>query len=320
MRRTAAFDLPESYALIHGGACALEIARDVVIVRGPDAVTWLQGQLSQDVNALGVGGSAESLVLSPQGKIDAYCRVTRLGDEEVLLDTEIGHGQHLYDRLRRFRLRVKAELEIGVVRCAMVRGPDSAMRLEASGVKPGELAGQTHGAPGDDWIVAVAVAWPGLVGYDVMAPAGTKLWPELDALAGNPAAFEAARIEAGVPAMGRELTDKTIPQEAGLLVEHAVSFSKGCYTGQELVARLDARGGNVARRLRGVVGDPRGDLAEGSVLVSGDREVGRLTSVAWSPRFAAPVGLAYVRREVVPPAAASVTPGDWTAQVRELPL
>jgi folate-binding protein YgfZ len=120
--------------------------------------------------------------------------------------------------------------------------------------------------------------------------------------------------------MGRELTDKTIPQEAGLLVEHAVSFSKGCYTGQELVARLDARGGNVARRLRGIVADPAGELAEGSLLVSDDRELGRLTSVAWSPGFAAPVGLAYVRRDVVPPAVATLTPGEWSAQIRELPL
>ena len=78
----------------------------------------------------------------------------------------------------------------------------------------------------------------------------------MDVPPGDPAAFEAARIEAGVPAMGREITDKTIPQEAGALVEHAVSFTKGCYTGQELVARLDARGNNVARRLRGVVLPP----------------------------------------------------------------
>ena len=102
-----------------------------------------------------------------------------------------------------------------------------------------------------------------------------------------PAAFEAARIEAGVPEMGHELTDKTIPQEAGALVEHAVSFTKGCYTGQELVARLDARGGNVARRLRGVVLRPgrtsrrRGRRARGL----GSRESAGLTSIAWSPGF-----------------------------------
>jgi folate-binding protein YgfZ len=120
--------------------------------------------------------------------------------------------------------------------------------------------------------------------------------------------------------MGRELTEKTIPQEAGSLVEHAVSFTKGCYTGQELVARLEARGANVARRLRGVVLDPAGEGLDDVTLVLADREVGRLTSVAWSPRFAAPVALAYVRRDVVLPAVAKLTPGGAGAEIRELPL
>jgi len=137
---------------------------------------------------------------------------------------------------------------------------------------------------------------------------------------GDPAAFEVARIEAGVPAMGRELTERTIPQEAGSLVEHTVSFTKGCYTGQELVARLEARGAKVARRLRGVVLDPAGQCPEDAILVSGERELGRLTSIAWSPGFAAPVALAYVRRDVVLPAVARAMPGGANAKIRELPL
>ena len=242
----------------------------------------------------------------------------------MLLDTETGHGGQLYDRLRRFRLRVKAELEMGVVGCSMLRGPDSATILETSGLQPGDVSTDAHPtALGDDWTIAVPVIWPGFAGYDVLAPAGTARSPKFRAPAGDPAAFEVARIEAGVPSMGRELTEKTIPQEAGALVEHAVSFTKGCYTGQELVARLDARGGNVARRLRGIVAEQGGDLGSDSVLVpllSGDRELGRLTSVAWSPGFSAPVALAYVRRDVVPPAEATVTPGGARAQIRELPL
>jgi folate-binding protein YgfZ len=145
-------------------------------------------------------------------------------------------------------------------------------------------------------------------------------WPPLEVPLGDPAAFEVARIEAGVPAMGRELTEKTIPQEAGSLVEHAVSFTKGCYTGQELVARLEARGAKVARRLRGVVLDPAGEGLDDATLVLADREVGRLTSVAWSPRFAAPVALAYVRRDVVLPEVAKLAPGGAGAEIRELPL
>jgi tRNA-modifying protein YgfZ len=316
-------DLARSYALIREEVCALETTRDVVLVRGPDTRTWLQGQVSQDLETLTPGGSAETLVLSPQGKVDAYCRLTLLAEDAVLLDTESGQGEVVLERLRRFRLRVKAELELGSVRCLMVRGPGSATSLASSGVRPGEVRGLGSVASLDDrWVVAVPFAWPGYAGFDVLGPAGSSGGVDLDAPEGDAAAFEAARIEAGVPAMGRELTEKTIPQEAGSLVEHTVSFTKGCYTGQELVARLDARGGNVARRLRGVVlaAPAPPDPAQESVLRSGDREIGRLTSVAWSPGFAAPVALAYVRRDVVPPAVASVAPGGESAEIRELPL
>jgi folate-binding protein YgfZ len=321
--RPAPADLAQSYSLIREGACALETGRDVVLVRGRDARSWLQGQLSQDLQPLATGDSAESLVLSPQGKVDAYCRATVLADDVVLLDTEGGQGEVLFERLRRFRLRVKAELELGTIGCVMVRGPGSPACLERAAIRPGELSGEPGAAAlGERWVVAVPVAWPGYAGFDLLGPVDAPELLELDVATGDPGAFEAARIEAGLPAMGRELTEKTIPQEAGSLVEHAVSFTKGCYTGQELVARLDARGGNVARRLRGVVLGTTAaeELPSDTVLVSGDREVGRLTSVAWSPGFGAPVALGYVRRDVVPPLAARLTPGGASAEIRELPL
>jgi folate-binding protein YgfZ len=277
--------------------------------------------VSQDLTALGPGHSAETLVLSPQGKVDAYCRATMLTDEVVLLDTETGYGELLEQRLRRFRLRVRAELKSGTLRCLEVRGPASATSLAGSRLEPGTARAETRGDTlSADWIIAVPVTWPGFAGFDVMATAAATGWPLVEVPLGDPAAFEAARIEAGVPAMGRELTEKTIPQEAGSLVEHTVSFTKGCYTGQELVARIDSRGANVARKLRGVVIDPAGHGQGGATLTCLDRELGRLTSVAWSPRFASPVALAYVRRDVVLPAVAKVTPGGADAEIRELPL
>jgi folate-binding protein YgfZ len=321
MSTGSGLDIVESYALIRESACALETARDLVLVRGPDARSWLQGQISQDLEGVSTGDSVESLVLSPQGKVDAYCRATFLAEDAVLLDTESGYGEALFERLRRFRLRVKADLELGTSRCWSVRGPASAALVSSSGLLTGKTSGdETALELAEGWLVAAPVTWPGYFGFDVLAPAGTPLDVLDEVPAGDPGAFEAARIEAGVPAMGRELTDKTIPQEAGSLVEHTVSFTKGCYTGQELVARLDARGGNVARRLRGVVLESSSELGAEMVLLDGDREVGRLTSVVWSPAFAAPVGLAYVRRDVVPPATATVAPGGATAEIRELPL
>jgi folate-binding protein YgfZ len=314
-------DLKRSYALIRSEACALESSREAVVVRGPDARGWIQGQVSQDIGSLGVGGSAETLLLSPQGKIDVYGRVTILGDDIVLLDTEAGHGQVLSDRLRRFRLRVKADLETATVRCLQVRGPAWAKGLADSGLELGTMReGAIPGELDDRWAVALPVSWPGYSGFDVLASAEAAETSRLVVPFGDPAAFEAARIEAGVPAMGRELTEKTIPQEAGDLVGHTVSFTKGCFTGQELVARLDARGGNVAWRLRGLVLASSNRARPGSTLSSADREVGRLTSVAWSPGFEAPVALGYVRRDVVPPASAEVGPEGGSAQIRELPL
>ena len=284
---------------------------------GPDARAWLQGQVSQDLDALGVGQCAETLVLSPQGKVDAYCRATVLADEVVLLDTATGYGEALSQRLRRFRLRVKADLETGTVSCLEVRGPASAASIAALGL--GAVPASAYG-PGDNWVIAVQVNWPGFAGVDVLKGAGAPCWPKAELVSGDPAAFEAARIEAGVPAMGHELTDKTIPQEAGDLVEHAVSFTKGCFTGQELVARLDARGANVAWRLRGVVLDASSQSRAGAALLAGEREVGHLTSVAWSPGYAAPVGLAYVRRDVTPPFEATTARSGARALIREIPL
>ena len=120
--------------------------------------------------------------------------------------------------------------------------------------------------------------------------------------------------------MGAELTEKTIPAEAGI-VARTVSFTKGCFTGQELVARIDSRGGNVPRHLRGVVVD-EATPPVGASLIVGDREVGTLTSVAPGPAGVGVVALAYVRRDVDPPAGVEVRweGGTAAARVETLPL
>jgi folate-binding protein YgfZ len=137
---------------------------------------------------------------------------------------------------------------------------------------------------------------------------------------GDAAGYEAARIEAGVPVMGRELTGKTIPQEAGL-VPRAVSLTKGCYTGQELVARLDARGNRVARRLVGFTVTSGSPAAGDTVVVEG-RVVGSVTSVAYSPRTGGCVALGYLRRSVATPAVVEIVHdgSPCAAQAAELPL
>jgi tRNA-modifying protein YgfZ len=147
-------------------------------------------------------------------------------------------------------------------------------------------------------------------------------------------AWESVRIEAGIPRMGAELDERTIAAEADLL-DRSVSFTKGCYTGQELVARLDARGNRVARHLRGLVvtGSPSipTEVAPGTEILAQGKVVGTVTSSAWSPTWQCPVALGYVHRTVEPsspvelrPAASGpdgAAPGPVLgAEVRTLPL
>jgi len=298
---------------------AVPVGRDVLRVAGPDAVSFLQGQLSQDVAALAVGESADSLVLSPQGKLDALLRVTRVADDAFVLDVAAGFGDALAARLRRFKLRVKAEIEPLPWRCLALRGPASP--------PPGPGAA----FPGAE--LALAWRWDGVGGLDLLgeapeAPTGTPVC--------GAAAWEALRIEAGIPVMGLELDERTIAAEAGLL-ERTVSFTKGCYTGQELVARLDARGNRVARHLRGVVvpgessAPSRGAelVTPGGASAAGPeggpttgRVVGEITSSAHSPALGCAVALAYVHRSVEPGTTLGLRlpAGVVEAEVRDLPL
>jgi folate-binding protein YgfZ len=268
---------------------AVWLDRDVVGATGPDAGNFLQGQLSQDVLALAAGASAWSWVLAPTGKVDALVRVTCLSSDDWLLDTDAGWGEALLARLNRFKLRTKVEMAIRPWKVLGLRGG-------------GFSYGQT-----------MVAAWPGISGVDVLdvnpvVPDGMPVM--------SPEDYQAVRIAAGIPKMGAELTDKTIPGETGL-IGLTVSFTKGCYTGQELVARIDSRGGNVPRHLRALQSAER--VEPGTDLVDGDGKVaGTVTSVARAPdqRW---IGLGYVRRGVEVPGKLRAGPGGPDVEVRELP-
>jgi folate-binding protein YgfZ len=278
-------DALEDYRALRSGVGALTLGRDVVRLSGPDAVGFLQGQASQDVAALDVGMSADSLILSPQGKLDALVRVTRTAADAVVIDVDAGFGDAVVARLERFKLRVKVAVEPLAWRCVALRGPGTAALAAPGRLPPGAS-------------LALRYEWNGVEGLDVLGPApeappgvrscGTEAW-------------ESLRVEAGIPVMGAELDERTIAAEAGLL-ERAVSLTKGCYTGQELVARLDARGNRVTRHLRGLVVRTLPGAVDrvpvGADLVAGDKAVGSVTSAAWSPALRCHVALAYVHRNV----------------------
>jgi folate-binding protein YgfZ len=196
--------------------------RDVVVVEGPDAASYLQSQASQDLRGMAVGDERWTFFLQPTGKVDVLARVAMVGDEAFRLDTDPGFGPLLEARLNRFKIRVKATVAVE---------PENA---------------------------------------------------------GGTAVHEDERIAAGWPKMGAEIVPgETIPAETGL-ADVAVSFTKGCYPGQELVERMDSRGSTAPRHL--MVLPRRADDAPGVAVISDAAPIGTITSVGTTQV------LAYVKR------------------------
>ncbi len=249
----------------------------MVAVVGPDARTYLQGQLSQDVEALEVGQAAETFLLQPAGKVDAWMRVSRLAEEHYVLDVQAGFGAKVISRLTRFLLRTDCTVE--------EVGWDLVTVIDAA------AAGFSPPAGG----LALPVEWPGLVAVDLLGP--TVDLPD-GLVEGSPQDWEARRIAAGIPAMGSEMDSTTIPGSTGV-VDRSVSFTKGCYTGQELVARVNSRPAGTPTRIVRASGSGQAPSVGSEVTVESD-PAGLLTSVATlGDGF---VALVSVRRAVATPA------------------
>lgn len=284
----------DGYRALRHGLAAGPIYRDAVMASGPDAAAFLQGQLSAEVLTLPPGSSTWTWVLKPGGKVEVLARLTRIDADCFVLDTDEGYGDALTARLRRFKLRTKVDFDQPIWTAIAVRGADI-----------------DRPAPEAGTVVVADATWPGLAGYDLLGPDPQSPG---GAVPVDPADLEIARVEAGIVRMGAELDERTIPAETGL-VERTVSFTKGCYTGQELVARIDSRGAKVARRLVGLhlAGDGAAAVRAGAVLRSADKEAGTVTSVALSPTFG-PIALGYARRAVDLGATVEVTfPADGSA-------
>jgi len=305
-------DVTAEYTALRTGAGVVAGAHDVVWVEGPDAVGFLDGILSQDVAGLLDGEVARSFLLEPRGKLRAVLWLLR-GADRVALVADGGRGPGVAADLERFRFRVDATVTAETRPVATLVGPGAPAVLEAAGLR--EPGGWTEA----EGVLVAATPLGGLDRY-VVAGRGPEDLAEAGAVPAGGLAASAVRVEAGEPRMGYDVDERTIPHETGL-VPLAVSFTKGCYLGQELVARIDSRG-HVNRHLRGVAITENVLPPEGAALVADGDEVGRLTSVAESLAVRAPIGLALVRREVEPGAAVDVLweGGTTRAVIRALPF
>lgn len=246
-----------------GSSFWLAVERDVVTVTGSDAKTYLHSQLSQDIASMQPGDVRTSLLLQPTGKIDSLLRVICAAADRFVLDCDPGFGESTVARLNRFKIRVNADIGLQTQMWRAVRGTT---QIYIDGAIP---AWRHDGT-------AVDVFSP-----NVALPSTLR--------EGTESEFVESRIQACWPVMGVDITTSMIPAETGV-VDVAVSFTKGCYPGQELIERMDSRGSKAKQRLCRVNCVP-GTNPQDDVLVNGE-VVGQYTTVAST------IALALIKRGI----------------------
>ncbi len=311
--------LAAEYAVLVDGAGLLdESDRGKLALRGRDAKEFLQGQVSNDVLALEPGEGCYAALLTPKGKMLGDLRVLDTG-AELLLDCERVALQAIFNRIRATAIGFDVELDKRTLQSSLLAliGPAARAVAGAETLPAREHSNRSIAIAGTDALVVATD-----VGVDLIVESGAPTESVRDelvrrgAVAVGAAAAECLRVERGRPRYGIDLDDSVIPQEAGLN-ERAISFTKGCYVGQETVARLHYRG-KPNRALRGLrLGDP---AEPGAQLTDpeGGRALGTVASSVVHPRLG-PIALALVRREA-PPGTLLRAEGAGDATVVELPF
>jgi folate-binding protein YgfZ len=237
-----------------------DIERDVVIVQGDDAGAFLHSQLANDIASLAVGSSIHSLLLEPTGQVTALVRVTRHVDTVYTLDVDAGFGESLITRLQRFVLRSKVAMRMSDWKVRAFRGLDA---VSVVGAGPGRAIPYRGGDDAID-VIAEESQLP-LHGEETEVPH-----------------IDMFRVDAQWPRLGVDILVGDIPATTGVVAE-SVSFSKGCYPGQELVERMDSRGANAPVL---VVSIPRDGVGVGFRVQSDGKDAGTVTSIGFTLAFA----------------------------------
>jgi tRNA-modifying protein YgfZ len=291
-------------------------SRGKVAVRGADAAEYLQGQLSNDVEALSADEGCYAVLLDRKGHIQSDMRVLRLSGGELWLDLEPDRLPTVLRHLRTYSIGREVEIEDVSERwgIASLIGPRAA---ELSGYRD---LGPEHAQRFRRWDGVEVLGVATDLGLDLITRAEQReplrrLLLAAGAVEVTEAAAEILRVESGRPRFGFEISEATMPAEVGI-VERAVDFEKGCYIGQEPVARLHHRG-KPNRQLRGLrLSAP---AEQGDVLSFEEREVGSIGTACVSPVLG-PIGIAVVRREAAPGDTLRIGDGTATAELVELPF
>jgi folate-binding protein YgfZ len=302
--------------------------RGKLLVCRKDSPRLLHGLVTSEIQALLPGQGNTAFFLDVHGHIQADAQILRLDPESFLVDCDRSRGQVVKQIVEKYIIADDVEVveQSAALACLAIEGPCALEVLrEAVGFDPPHLLPLEHlEVPGLNLRLARA-SISGEFGYWLWGEAaqlaavwrkGAEAGAALGARPVGHLAAEICRIEAGLPRYGAEISDKTLPQETGQL--HAVSFTKGCYLGQEIVERIRARG-HVNRRLAGLLFEGRQEVAPGTELSAAGASVGTITSAAYSYGLRRTIALAMVRREHAEPGT-FLTAATREAEVAVLPF
>lgn len=321
---------PAQAPLAHG-ALLDETTCGRIVMRGRDRAALLHRLSTNDIERLKPGQGTQTVLTTPIGRIIDLLTI-HAREDSLLLVTSPGQGPTVFSHLKKnifFNDQVTLEPAGRTLAQIALVGPQAKQLLQGAGapalddlalhaITPATIAGaaieiarrKPIGGQGFTLYIPAEAAAPV---HDALVAAGAAVWDAGD--------YDVARIEAGIPAFGKELSQEYIPLETGLL--DAVSFSKGCYVGQEIIARMESRG-RLAKQLRGLrlldLDEERDVVAlAGTQLQVEGKEAGDLTSAVRSARFG-PIALAYVRSAHAEPGTIVGVVGDLRGEVVELPF
>ncbi len=322
-------DAAQEYAAVRGAAGLFDFSfRSKFAVTGADRFRFLQGMVTNDVKKLAPGSGTYAAMLNAQGQILADLRIY-CTENRFLIDTDADLRDKAMQVLRRHIIADKVELEPLALCAIAFQGPrsrpllDKTLHIDLPGLDEfGHFQTNYAGFP----LRVVRASATGEEGYEVWVHERGMLgvWgaacgqaPTYDMLPCGIEALEMLRIEAGIPCYGRELGEDTLLLEAGLL--NAVSFTKGCYIGQEIVERSRSRG-HVNWRLVGFIVNSPSPPSPGTKLISEGKEVGEITSACVLPSQNRAISLGYIRREVAEPGTKLVLASGIPVEVAALPF